>query len=191
MVKDQLVLVNRDDEIVGYETKEICHSGIGKLHRAFSILIFTTDGRLLLQKRSAHKGLWPLYWSTSVCSHPRKGEKVDEAARRRLREELGIDIQVHYLYTFHYYARYFEVGSESEMCSVFFGVYDGDVTADPNEIDAIQFVPMNVMSAVIRRSPELFTPWFRMEWDRIVSDYVDRIRASIDGGREPGGFLLK
>jgi isopentenyl-diphosphate delta-isomerase len=180
VMMEQLVLVDEDDEVVGHETKEKCHHGMGKVHRAFSILILTTDGRMLLQKRSPLKSLWPQVWSNSVCSHPRKGEKVEEAARRRLREELGIDIPIHYLYKFKYHASYLEVGSESEMCYVFFGVYDGPITPDSNEIEAIQFVPMDRVKEAMDQSPEFFTPWFKMEWECILNRYMERIMALID-----------
>jgi len=183
MGKEQLVLVNADDETVGYDTKENCHNGMGKLHKAFSILIFTTDGRLLLQKRSAHKRLWPLYWSNSVCSHPTRGEKVDVAARRRLREELGIDIPVHWLYAFKYHASYLDVGSESEMCSVYFAIYDGPIRPDSNEIEAIQLVHMDRVKETIDQSPGIFTPWFKMEWEIILNEYTERIRTFMDARR--------
>ena len=173
---DQLILVDADGEIKGYDTKENCHQDKGKLHLAFSILIFTTDGRLLLQKRSVQKMLWPLYWSNSVCSHPMKGEEVEEAARRRVMEELGIDCHIYYLYTFKYHESYLDVGSESEMCSVFFGIYDGTVTPDSNEIDEIKYVQMNCLMAEIEKSPDSFTPWFKMEWEFILKHYLNQIK---------------
>ena len=85
-----LILVNEKDEEIGYKTKSVCHFGEGILHRAFSIFIFNTKEQLLMQKRSSQKNLWPNYWSNSCCSHPRKGEKIESAASRRLAEELGL-----------------------------------------------------------------------------------------------------
>ncbi|MGH8167629.1 MAG: isopentenyl-diphosphate delta-isomerase, partial [Woeseiaceae bacterium] len=67
---EQLILVDEHDVEIGYMDKASCHDAYGKLHRAFSLFIFDRDGRLLLQRRSASKRLWPLYWSNSCCSHP-------------------------------------------------------------------------------------------------------------------------
>ncbi|MEJ2535320.1 MAG: isopentenyl-diphosphate delta-isomerase [Gammaproteobacteria bacterium] len=88
---EELILVDDQDREVGFETKAGCHDGGGLLHRAFSLFVFNPEGQLLLQRRAADKRLWPLYWSNSVCSHPRRGESMTEAVQRRLRQELRID----------------------------------------------------------------------------------------------------
>ena len=176
---ENLLLVNDRDEIIGYDTKDICHEGMGKLHRAFSILIFTSEGRLLLQRRSPRKLLWPKYWSNSVCSHPRKGEETEEAAQRRLTEEIGINTPIHFLYTFQYHATYLDIGSEAEMCSVFFGIYNGAVRPDNNEIEEICYADIDQVMKKIQRSPESFTPWFKMEWEHILGNHMSQIKSQI------------
>ena len=118
---EMLILVDEKDNITGYKNKLECHEGEGILHRAFSIFIFNDAGELLLQKRSAQKHLWPNYWSNSCCSHPRKGEELENATQRRLAEELGISTPLKHLFTFQYYAPYKNIGSEREMCAVFIG----------------------------------------------------------------------
>ena len=85
---DSLILVDAADRAVGQLSKSRCHEGKGVLHRAFSLLIFNAAGDLLIQQRSPAKRLWPMYWSNSCCSHPRSGEDMESATRRRLREEL-------------------------------------------------------------------------------------------------------
>ena len=95
---EMLILVNPKDEEIGWEDKARCHLGDGILHRAFSIFIFNDNNELLIQKRSDQKLLWPLFWSNSCCSHPRKGEKIESAAQRRMEEELGIKTRLKYLY---------------------------------------------------------------------------------------------
>src|ERR1700683_2955622 len=87
---DALILVDGSDRELGFLHKDLCHDGQGILHRAFSLLIFNDKGELLLQQRSAGKRLWPLYWSNSCCSHPRRGEAMEAAIKRRLHEELGL-----------------------------------------------------------------------------------------------------
>ncbi|HVS02847.1 MAG TPA: isopentenyl-diphosphate delta-isomerase, partial [Thermoanaerobaculia bacterium] len=88
---EELILVDEDDREVGHLSKAEAHAGEGVLHRAFSVLLFDRRGNLLLQRRAGGKQLWPGYWSNSCCSHPRRGESMEVATRRRLAEELGVD----------------------------------------------------------------------------------------------------
>ena len=81
---EPLILVDENDREIGYRSKVDCHTGHGTLHRAFSIFLFDNRGRVLLQQRAAGKPLWPLYWSNSCCSHPRRGESMQQALHRRL-----------------------------------------------------------------------------------------------------------
>ena len=103
---EKLILVNDRDEPVGSMSKGEVHDGAGILHRAFSLFIFDAEGRLLLQRRSADKRLWPLFWSNSCCSHPRVGESMDVATSRRLSQELGISAQLEFVYKFMYQATF-------------------------------------------------------------------------------------
>src|SRR3984885_16065783 len=121
MDSEALILVDQTDREVGHMSKTECHQARGTLHRAFSLLIFNPAGELLLQQRSASKRLWPLYWSNSCCSHPRRAESMESATRRRLREELGLRCPLHFLYKFQYQAQFDPVGAEHELCSVFIG----------------------------------------------------------------------
>ncbi|MEM1153563.1 MAG: hypothetical protein AAGI44_05445, partial [Pseudomonadota bacterium] len=66
--EENLILVNAQDEITGYESKLNAHSGAGLLHRAFSIFLFDGPDWVLLQQRSNKKPLWPGYWANSCCS---------------------------------------------------------------------------------------------------------------------------
>ena len=58
---EPLILVDKDDQEIGYESKAKCHQGDGILHRAFSIFIFNDRGQILMQKRSSQKKLWPMF----------------------------------------------------------------------------------------------------------------------------------
>lgn len=163
----RLIVVDKDDRETGSCTREECHAGDGIQHRAFSIFIFDSHGRLLMQKRSRRKKLWPLYWSNSCCSHPRVGESITKAAHRRLAEELGISTSLTYLFKFSYQERFGNSGSENEMCSVFVGQTDQTVQADRLEIDAWRFVSPLELDTELNERPERFTPWFKLEWKRL------------------------
>ena len=163
----KLIMVDNNDTVTGYCTREECHAGEGIQHRAFSIFIFDPAGRLLLQKRSAEKALWPLFWSNSCCSHPLAGETTHQAAHRRLTEELGISTPLNYLFKFAYQARFNHKGSENELCSVFVGQSEQPIQADPAEIDAWRYVSIPELEAEMDQKPDRFTPWFKIEWRRL------------------------
>lgn len=166
-----LICVDEDDHILGYESKETCHQGHGLLHRAFSIFIFNDQRQLLLQKRSAEKPLWPLFWSNSACSHPRKEETRDEAAERRLQEELGFTTSLRLLFSFQYQAHYKDIGSEHEICAVYIGKANGVVRANREEIAEWKYVDRKILHQEILAYPHRYTPWFKMEWERIQKDH--------------------
>src|ERR1041384_906891 len=92
-MEDQLILVNEKDEMVGVGTKLKIHRE-GLLHRAFSIFIFNSHGKLLLQRRALGKYHSPGLWSNTCCGHPRPDEHVLVASRRRLKAEMGLDCKL-------------------------------------------------------------------------------------------------
>lgn len=176
MTSDVLILVNEQDEILGYDTKAACHKGQGRLHRAFSILLFNQRRELLLQQRSAEKLLWPLYWSNSVCSHPRKGERYDEAAARRLVEELGFSVPLRQVFSFEYHAQFGDIGAEYERCVVFVGQMNGErIQANPAEIAAWKFLGVDEVEQELLRNQERYTPWFQLEWTRMLRDFREML----------------
>ena len=170
---ESLILVNDQDQEVGHKDKLSCHAGGGVLHRAFSLFIFNQAGELLLQQRSIHKQLWPLYWSNSCCSHPRRGESMDTAIARRAQQELGIATDFQFLYKFKYQVPYLDVGAEHELCWVFVGQVapPGAVQVNENEIAAWRFISGHELTRELQQNPEQFTPWFKLEWQRLTTDY--------------------
>jgi isopentenyl-diphosphate delta-isomerase len=165
--EELLILVDARDNVIGYENRGKCHEVEGLLHRAFSIFIFNDEKQLLVQKRSTEKVLWALHWSNSVCSHPRKGEGYEEAAVRRLNEELGFETSLRLLFKFQYQARFGNIGSENEMCCVYIGKSDGIVRANPSEVAEWKYVDIEKLNKDILARPHLYTPWFKMELERI------------------------
>jgi isopentenyl-diphosphate delta-isomerase len=168
---EALILVDEADREVGHLSKTQCHDGQGVLHRAFSLLIFNDEGELLLQQRSPRKRLWPMYWSNSCCSHPRRAESMETAIHRRLYEELGLSCPLQFLFKFQYQAQFESAGSEQELCSVFIGRSHAQVVVDPNEIHAWRWVGPEALQAELAASPDNFTPWFKLEWARIWQEH--------------------
>jgi isopentenyl-diphosphate delta-isomerase len=174
---DELILVDASDRVVGYLDKERCHDGSGRLHRAFSIFLCDGGGRLVLQQRSAAKRLWAGRWSNSVCSHPRRGETLEAASQRRLREELGVAVPLRFLFRFEYQASCAE-GTEHELCSVYWGTLVGEaLRPDPAEIAAIRCVAPAALTRELASDPDAFTPWLHLAWRSIRAEHAHLIEA--------------
>jgi len=172
---EELILVDADDKETGYLSKAEAHDGAGILHRAFSVFLFNDDGELLLQQRAESKRLWGGYWSNSCCSHPRRGESMEVATRRRLRDELNVDAELEFVYKFCYEASFGDAGSENELCHVYLGRAKGEVRENDHEIAATRFVDAASLAAEMKASPDMFTPWFKLEWEELNNKYGDRL----------------
>jgi len=165
---NQVVLVDQTDLEMGVADKVHVHRGKGVLHRAFSLFLFREDGALLLQQRSAHKLLWPKYWSNSCCSHPFPGEGIVSAAERRAAEELGVSITAEFIYKFSYHARYDHNYSEREMCSVLCGIVKEVPRCNREEIASHEFIPWQEITSLLEQNPLKFTPWLKLEWPLLL-----------------------
>ncbi len=170
-----LILVDTDDKETGNLSKAECHDGDGILHRAFSVFLFNDQRELLLQQRSAGKRLWPMYWTNTCCSHPRQGESMQIATERRLQQELNTASTLEFIYKFEYQARFGDLGSENELCSVYLGRLEREATANDAEIAALRYAGAKTLQAEIESDPDDFTPWFKMEWQRLNEEFPDRL----------------
>ena len=168
--EEVLILVDRQDRQIGTESRAACHRHPLKLHRAFSVFLFDQDGRLLITKRSARKDTWPGFWSNACCSHPRDGESAEEAARRRLAEELSCSAELRFLFAFEYRADYDATWGEHEVDHVFVGHYGGPLAPDPDEVEKAEFVDIRALGQDVRDRPGRYTPWFRISLARVLSD---------------------
>lgn len=143
--RDEVVLVRPDGTVRGVASKLAAHEPPGELHLAFSVLLFTREGNLLMQRRAAAKYHFPGMWANACCSHPRPGEHVGDAAARRLLEELGISCPLTEVGSFLYRAHCAASGLvEHELDHVLVGTVDKGVveglTPDPAEVDGIELV---------------------------------------------------
>lgn len=173
---DELILVDEEDNPMGYKNKVECHQGNGILHRAFSVFLFNEKIELLMQQRSETKMLWPMVWSNTCCSHPRRNESIYDAAQRRMQEELSVDAKLEYLFKFSYQARYRDIGSENELCSVLAGkLTDSRVEANSNEVNDWRMISADKLDEEIFKFPDNFTPWFKIEWECLKINHWDKI----------------
>jgi isopentenyldiphosphate isomerase len=154
-------VVDPEGRPVGRARRSEVHGNPALIHRAVHVLVFNPEGCLYLQKRSADKDIQPGKWDTSVGGHVGLGEAVEEAARREMREELGIETAG--LAPLHTYLWRSPV--ETEFVTTYRCEYDGPVTVDPVEIDEGRFWTAREIEAALGSG--LFTPNFEEEYSRI------------------------
>ncbi|MDR2235207.1 MAG: isopentenyl-diphosphate Delta-isomerase [Chryseobacterium sp.] len=160
-MEEFVVLVNPEDEILGLMEKQQAHIN-GLLHRAFSVFLFNSKGEMLLQKRASGKYHSPGQWTNAVCSHPREEETYLEGAKRRLKEELGIEAELSEKFHFIYKA---DVGGglwEHELDHVFTGKHESEFNLNKDEVEEVRFISMEDLDQEIAHSPEHFTEWFKI-----------------------------
>lgn len=163
---DEIIIVDENDQPVGYSGKEETHR-TGKLHRAFSVFLY--NGRkLLIQQRADHKYHSPGLWANTCCSHPRKGENTDDAAKRRLMEEAGIQCDVHEVFSFIYKHKFEENLYEHELDHVYMGRYDGDYQINPEEVKDFKWIDIDALKNDIENNPEKYACWFRIAAPRVM-----------------------
>lgn len=160
-MEEYVVLVNPDDKVLGLMEKQQAHIN-GLLHRAFSVFLFNDKGEMLLQKRASAKYHSPNQWTNAVCSHPRSGENYLDGAKRRVKEELGIDVELSEKFNFIYKA---DVGGglwEHELDYVFTGSYNSYFNLNKDEVEEVRYISMEDLDKEITENPEKFTEWFKI-----------------------------
>jgi len=160
MAKEEVILVDENDQPIGtMEKLEAHHKGV--LHRAFSVFVFNSAGELMLQRRAAHKYHSPGLWTNTCCSHPRMGETAEEAAHRRLVEEMGFDCDLEYGFHFIYKKQVGEL-IEHELDHVFLGTFDGEPNLNPEETDGWRMMGLDQVATDMEANPDHYTEWFKI-----------------------------
>ena len=160
-MEEYVILVDENDNPIGKEEKVKCHLPNGKLHRAFTALIFNNEGKLLLTKRSEGKMLWPNDWDGTVASHPRESETYASSAERRMPEEIGISCKMNYVNKFEYHVPYKDIGSENEICGTLIGTIDSfdESSMIKDEISEIKWINPDELKNELEHNRDVYCPW--------------------------------
>ena len=159
---EYVILVDEKDRQIGLEEKVRCHLPNGKLHRAFTALLFDEDANLVLAQRSPTKMLWPGDWDGTFASHPREGETYIGSAERRMPEEMGgIKCELDYLNKFEYHVAYKDVGSENEVCGTLLGIVDKatEFNLVKDEISEIRWISPDKLDSELKNNAKIYCPW--------------------------------
>lgn len=160
---EEVILVDAHDQELGLMEKMEAHRQ-GLLHRAFSVFVLNSKGELMIQQRAAEKYHSGTLWTNTCCSHPRKGETAEEAAHRRLQEEMGFDCPIQKVLEFTYRAELDKGMIEHEYDHLFIGEYEGEPQLNPDEAMAWKWMRIEDLSADIQDHPERYTAWFKIIW---------------------------
>jgi len=161
---EEVILVDEDNNVIGTKPKEGVHTSDTPLHRGFSLFIFNAENQLLVTKRSFTKKTFPGILTNSVCGHPGPNEEVIDAARRRLKEELGI-IAPNIKQVAHYRYRFTDDNGivENEICPILVAHIDYDPNPNPQEVEEWKWMDWGEFLTDIDREPQLYSPWCREE----------------------------
>jgi len=163
-----VILVDPQDREIGIEEKIKAHRD-GKLHRAFSVFVFNEKGEMLLQQRAFNKYHSGGLWTNACCSHPRPGEALEQAAARRLQEEMGFACQLRRVFQFIYKAELDGGLIEHELDHVFIGTYNGVVHPNANEVADFRWHNVQTIKNNLKHSLEKYTVWFKLAFGRALS----------------------
>ena len=195
MMEELVLCLDSDDNVIDSSSKFTTHHGEGILHRAFSVLIFDCEGRLLVQQRSSDKITFPAVWANSCCSHPldidgendNPIEGVKEAARRKLDQELGIprtitnDWKFNHIGRFEYRCRWDSDWVEHEIDHVLIVEADCEVDFNRNEIQSVDWLDNDSLIQMMERKgrwkSQLIAPWF----EAIFNNFLGSGDFTIDG----------
>ncbi|MGC6421300.1 MAG: isopentenyl-diphosphate Delta-isomerase [Flavobacteriaceae bacterium] len=165
MKEEEVILVDTEDRPLGTMPKMEAHQK-AILHRAFSVFILNDEGELLLQQRAWEKYHSPGLWTNSCCSHQRWGETTEEAGKRRLQEEMGMQTHLEELFSFIYKAPFDNGLTEHEFDHVLLGYSNTDPVINPDEVATFRWVALDEIALGLETKPHQYTAWFKIIFDR-------------------------
>ncbi len=172
--EEYLILVDENDKQWGKLEKLLTHQ-LGILHRAFSVFIFNTKGELLLQQRADEKYHSAGLWTNTCCSHPRYGEETNDAVSRRLYEEMRMQSETQFAFSFLYKAAFENGLIEHEFDHVFMGISDEIPAPEKLEVKDWKYINLEDLSNEIILNPEHYTEWLKISLPQVKKYYKNFI----------------
>lgn len=202
LMEEVCIVLDENDVPIGSASKKVCHLmtniNEGLLHRAFSVFLFDSKNRLLLQQRASEKITFPDMWTNTCCSHPLgvPGETGDEleaavqgvrrAAQRKLDQELGIRAKgvpldkFRFLTRIHYKAPSDGKWGEHEIDYILFIKADVDHTPNPNEVKDTRYVSEAELKAMFKNDSLKFTPWFKLICESMLFEWWEHLDQGLE-----------
>jgi geranylgeranyl diphosphate synthase type I len=198
MMKEMCLVVDENDKVIDSVSKIDCHRGKGIRHRAFSVLIFDSEDRLLMQQRSIEKITFPGIWANSCCSHPldienENGDEIEgviHASKRKMFQELGIPEEVssswnyNHIGRFEYSCRWDDEWIEHEIDHVLIVRASPELSINENEIMDTRWLTHEEINQMLKGEDEwknsIIAPWFRMIWKHFIEPHYPDMEALVN-----------
>ncbi|MEX1191123.1 MAG: isopentenyl-diphosphate Delta-isomerase [Brumimicrobium sp.] len=174
MERNEVVLVNENDEVIGTMEKLQAHK-MGLLHRAFSVFTFNKKDEMLIHRRAVDKYHCGGLWSNTCCSHPFLDETPIDGAKRRLNEEMGFTCELSFVDSFIYKVALDNGLIEYEFDHIFVGKYDDVPNPNPTEVGEWKYISINQLLKEMDTNPNAFTYWFK----KIIKERISNIQKAI------------
>jgi isopentenyl-diphosphate delta-isomerase len=164
-----VILVDENDNPIGTMPKMEAHEK-AMLHRAFSVFILNANDEVLLQQRANDKYHSAGLWTNTCCSHPHPGEDTLGAARRRLKEEMGMEADLQFVFKFMYKAPFDNLLTEHEIDHVFIGKTDELPVINPEEVASYKYMKPEEIKLDMEQNPQSYTVWFRIIFNEFYKE---------------------
>ncbi|MEZ4787777.1 isopentenyl-diphosphate Delta-isomerase [Flavobacterium haoranii] len=164
MSKEKVILVDTNDEPIGLMEKIAAHEQ-ALLHRAFSVFVLNDKNEIMLQQRAKSKYHSPLLWTNTCCSHQRPGETNIQAGKRRLREEMGFEVDLQELFHFIYKAPFDNGLTEHELDHVMIGKFNDEPNINKEEVEDWKWMSIEAIKEDMQQNPDVYTVWFKIIFD--------------------------
>ncbi|MFC6420157.1 isopentenyl-diphosphate Delta-isomerase [Ornithinimicrobium tianjinense] len=168
---DEVVLVDDAGTPCGSAPRATVHTAETPLHQAFSLYLFDGEGQVLVTRRALGKATWSGVWTNACCGHPRPGEELGQAVRRRLHDELGVAVERLdvVLPDFRYQAVDASGVVEHELCPVLVGEVRGELHPDPEEVAEHAWLPWQQLVSAVAAAPRVWSPWAALQVPRLAA----------------------
>lgn len=170
-VTEYLYVVDEDDNVIGKATREECHSGSKPIHRSVYIFLVNSKGEIFIQKRSLKKDLYPGFYTASATGHVDYGEEYDEAARREMKEELGVTAPLHRLGKVKSFSR-----EEREISMIYYCRYDGKMNLNREEVSDGLFMTLNDIRKSLKTGDKKFSHGFKVAFEEFSKHFEEILK---------------
>ncbi|MBU1085201.1 NUDIX domain-containing protein [Patescibacteria group bacterium] len=140
--------VDKNDKVLGSVKRGRAHQNREIIHRSVFIVVIDLKNRILLQKRSKYKNMLPEYWTVSASGHVTYGESYKQAAKKEIKEELGIDLDLRLIGK-----KLFDTGIEQEYSVIYKAQFKkGEVKFDKTEISEVKWVKIKNLREFVKKN---------------------------------------
>lgn len=143
-------VVDENDNVVGWASRSECHKR-GLIHRSVYVIVLNDKGEIFIQKRSMSKDLYPGLYACSASGHVEYGEGYEEAAKRELMEELGINAQLKLIGKFKCFSE-----TEREISALYLCRHNGPFKLNSEEISEGRFMSIEEIKRMLKDCGKMF-----------------------------------